>query len=159
MIIGSGLIATTFMPIYRDNHNVCIFASGVSNSKCIDPKEFKRERQLLMKSLRQYIDKNTFIYFSTCSISDPNTVNSMYVKHKLEMESLVSFHPGYLVFRLPQVVGYGGNIHNLLNFLFTSIKTEKKFQLWKNASRNILDVEDIPALTEPFITDYKKHKN
>ena len=48
MVVGSGLLANTFES-YRDNEDVIIFASGVSNSGCVDPEQFKRESNLVAK--------------------------------------------------------------------------------------------------------------
>ena len=48
MVVGSGLLANTFKS-YSDNEDVIIFASGVSNSGCVDLEQFKRELNLVSK--------------------------------------------------------------------------------------------------------------
>jgi len=67
MVVGNGLLANTFKS-YSDNEDVIIFASGVSNSGCVDPEQFKRESNLVAK---YKTSKKLFVYFSTSSIEDP----------------------------------------------------------------------------------------
>ena len=45
MVVGNGLIAKAFSH-HANNPDVIIFASGVSDSACIDYREFNRERML-----------------------------------------------------------------------------------------------------------------
>jgi len=86
LIIGNGLIASAFNSNLRNNEDVIIFASGVSNSREVRSDEFFRERKLLVDTLAlgKYI-----AYFSTCSVDDPELLNTPYVAHKKEMEALV----------------------------------------------------------------------
>ena len=86
MVLGNGLVANGF-EIYKENDNVIIFASGVSNSGEKRKKEFKRELTLL-KNIK--IDNEVLIYFSTCSIFDKTLKNSLYVLHKKEIENYIS---------------------------------------------------------------------
>ena len=44
-IIGTGQLAKIFQNSDIDLNNVCIFASGVSNSSCVDIYQFQREKQ------------------------------------------------------------------------------------------------------------------
>jgi hypothetical protein len=53
MIIGNGLIAKSFKKEKNYFKNVIIFASGVSNSKNTNLKEFKREEKLVKKLLKK----------------------------------------------------------------------------------------------------------
>ncbi len=159
MVIGSGLLATIFNKIYLDASNVCIFASGVSDSTCEDITEFEREKRLLVKTFERNQNVNSFVYFSTCSIEDLDRRSTPYVKHKLEMESIVLKHPQSLVFRLPQVVGFGGNSKTLMNFLYQSIKSGNKFELWKNASRNIIDIDDVVSIVSFYIANVIVRQN
>jgi len=151
MILGSGLLATAFKKKYQNDPSVCIFASGVSNSMCKDVVEFKREKALLIKTLESNQSVSSFVYFSTCSVEDPGKKNNPYVKHKLEMESIVLIHLRSLVFRLPQVIGSGGNPNTLMNFLYQSIESGNEFELWKNSSRNIIDIDDVVSIVSVYI--------
>lgn len=153
MIIGSGLLAQAFSPAFSQREDVCIYAAGVSNSNCTDAHEFARERQRLSAALQQEKHVDAFIYFGTCSVADPEAEDTPYVQHKLAMEQLVSAHPHHLILRLPQVAGRTPNPHTLLNYLYARISRSEAFCLWRNARRNIIDVDDVAALVTRLIAD------
>lgn len=153
MIIGSGLLAQAFAPAFSQREDVCIYAAGVSNSGCTDMHEFARERQRLADALQQAKHVDVFVYFGTCSVADPEAQNTPYVLHKLEMERLAGTHPRHLILRLPQVAGKTPNPHTLLNFLYARIARSEAFSLWRNARRNIIDVDDMAAITGQLIAD------
>jgi nucleoside-diphosphate-sugar epimerase len=153
MIIGSGLIAHAFRTAFSQREDVCIYAAGVSNSGCNDAHEFARERQRLADALQQAKQLDAFVYFGTCSVADPEAQNTPYVLHKLVMEQLVAAHPRHLIFRLPQVAGKTPNPHTLLNFLYARIARSEAFSLWKNAKRNIIDVDDVTSVACQLIAD------
>ena len=139
MIIGNGLIASKFREY--DNHNTCIiFSSGVSNSQESCTKKFNREKSLVRKTLDRH--KNLqFIYFSTILV---NFSNTEYNKHKLEIENLIKkTASSYIIFRVPQLIGRGGNKNNLVNFLLNSIQTGQDIVISKDVERSILCVEDM----------------
>ena len=46
MIIGSGLLAKACQKNSIDNTEICIFASGVSNSNCVEFDHFAREKNI-----------------------------------------------------------------------------------------------------------------
>jgi nucleoside-diphosphate-sugar epimerase len=141
MIVGSGLLAKAFSPKYSNRNDVCIYAAGVSNSGCVDLREFSRERERLEKALKQR--NGLFVYFGTCSVSDPEMLNMPYVQHKLCMENLVMEQSECLIIRCPQLAGLTNNPHTLLNFLYSRISRGESFHLWSKATRNIIDVADI----------------
>ena len=85
MVIGSGMMATSFADYVDDN--IVIFASGVSNSKEKNLEAYKREEKLLYSVIQKNLDK-TIVYFSTCSIYDDSVNSSEYVKHKILMEKM-----------------------------------------------------------------------
>ncbi|MFL9879113.1 NAD-dependent dehydratase [Herbaspirillum rhizosphaerae] len=146
MIIGSGLIANAFGRAGAYFDDACLYAAGVSNSDCRDSLEFERERLMLSSALQQFSKARRFIYFGTCSVGDPSLADSMYVRHKMAMEDLVRSHSGYLIFRLPQVVGITRNPHTLLNFLHHKIAHAENFKLWMGAKRNVIDIADVVAI-------------
>ena len=145
MIVGSGLVASA-MRVALTANNYCVFAAGVSNSSCTDISEFSRERMRLIEALASHAETDRFLYFGTCSVSDPGAVESDYVRHKLAMEALVRHHPRHLILRLPQVAGRTPNPHTLLNFLYARISRSEKFAIWERSTRNVLDIEDIATL-------------
>jgi len=153
MIIGSGLLARAFSSAYLHREDVCIYAAGISNSSCTEGHEFARERQRLGDALRQANRVDTFVYFGTCSIADPDAQNTPYVQHKLAMEQMVHTHPQSLILRLPQVAGKTPNPHTLLNFLYARISRSESFNLWSKAKRNIIDVADVAAIAQQLIAN------
>ena len=153
MLIGSGLLAHAFAVAYAHREEVCIYAAGVSNSGCTNPHEFSRERVRLEEALHLAKQVDAFVYFGTCSVADPESRHTPYVLHKLEMEQLASAHPRHLILRLPQVAGKTPNPHTLLNYLYARISRSESFPLWRNASRNIIDVDDVAAVSKLLIAD------
>lgn len=153
MLIGSGLIAHAFLPEFSHRDDVCVYAAGVSNSSCTDAHEFARERLRLTKALEQTSDEATFVYFGTCSVADPEAQGTLYVQHKLVMEGLASEHPRHLILRLPQVAGKTPNPHTLLNYLYARISRSEGFLLWRRATRNIIDVDDVAAIAHHLLAD------
>ena len=151
MIIGSGLLAQAFASQYSQRDDVCIFASGVSNSGCLDTREFDRERQLLSTTLEMSEQVSAFIYFGTCSVGDPEVNATPYVQHKLAMEQLAATHPQHLILRLPQIAGKTTNPHTLLNYLYERISRGECFELWNNAKRNIIDIDDVVKIASQVI--------
>ena len=140
MVVGSGLLANTFAS-FKDNKDVIIFASGVSNSGCVDLEQFKRESNLVAK----YRDSNNlFVYFGTSSVEDPYLKGSLYIKHKLEIEFFIKSHfKRYLIVRLPNVVGKTKNPNTLINFVYNAVQREQKMNIQLKASRYLIDVADI----------------
>jgi nucleoside-diphosphate-sugar epimerase len=152
MIVGRGMIANAFSE-YNNRNDIVIFASGVSNSRENDEKEFRRERELLEKTIKDHADK-TIVYFGTCSIDDPELCNSLYVQHKKAMESLIQARSQhYYIFRLSQVTGHTQS-PTLINFIVNKIENGEIFEIWKKSYRNIIDVEDVFTIADYLI----KHK-
>jgi nucleoside-diphosphate-sugar epimerase len=153
MIIGSGLLARGFAPLFAKRDDVCIYAAGVSNSSCVDSSEFERERLRLLAALDSATNVESFLYFSTCSIYDPCAYGTPYVKHKMDMERIVSKHSKHMVIRLSQVAGRTSNPHTLLNYLFAKISRSESFHMWCGTKRNIIDIDDIVAIVSKLISN------
>lgn len=150
MVVGNGMIANEFKS-YQERDNIIIFASGVSNSKDPSIKSLNREKMLLLKTNNNYSNKH-FVYFSTCSILDESLKDSLYVKHKLEMEEIVSKFKKYTIFRLPQVVGATNN-NTIINFFYNKILNNKKFELWIDSKRNLIDVTDVYKIADYLLNN------
>lgn len=156
MIIGNGLIANAFKKY--DKENVVFFASGVSNSLEKDEVHFKREESLIRKTISENPDK-LFVYFSTCSIYDSSKNSSFYVNHKLNMEHLIaSENPKYLIARISNAVGSGGNQNTLINYLVKSIRNEAQINVHIDATRNLIDVEDVVRIVLDLINSNQINK-
>ena len=149
MIIGNGLSSNLFKDSDRDD--TVFFASGVSNSLETEKKAFLREENLLRKTLEENKEK-VFIYFSTCSIYDSSKNGSPYVNHKLRMEQIVEeFSTQFLILRVSNAVGKGGNPNLLMNYLINSIKEEKTITVHTLATRNLIDGEDVKTIALQLI--------
>jgi len=143
MIIGNGLMARACRII--DNNDVVFFASGVSNSKETDSKKFDRERLLLERIITAYGDK-VIVYFSTTSVDD-----TLYVRHKNKMCGIVEAVPKYIILKLSQAVGNGGNENNLFNFLKDAIKKGDEINVYLDTERAFIDVDDIIIFLDGLI--------
>jgi len=152
-IVGSGLIARAFAPHADALPNVCVYAAGVSNSSCTDPREFDRERERLQTAMATLSETTLLLYFSTCSILDPALQDSRYVLHKRAMEHVVAQRPRHLVFRLPQLAGRTPNPHTLLNYLHARIVRSERFSIFSKAERNIIDVDDVARIAIALVKE------
>lgn len=151
-IIGNGLLARAFSNTIIDNS--LIFCSGVSNSQEVQPEAFLREENLLKEALSKHNDK-CFIYFS--SVAAPTLAN-LYFKHKINMERLIKVSSNnYLIFRLPYVAGIALNT-TLFPTIVENIYLQKKFTVYKNATRTIVDIEDVVEIVNIIAKQSIKNK-
>lgn len=142
MVIGNGLMAQAFAA-YAESTDLCILAAGVSDSTSTDAQAFQREQKLLEETIAQH-PSMLFVYFSTCSIEDASVNHRAYCTHKLAMEVLIANRADrYLICRLSHIVGPGGNKHTIFNYLIDKLKSQESYDLWENAERNFLDVQDV----------------
>ena len=154
MIIGNGLIASALSEKEIFQCDILFFASGVSNSLETRIEEFDREVLLLKKVLHDNKDKK-IVYFSSCSIYDTETPYSL---HKLAMESIIKNDAErYLICRLPQVVGKKSNTSTLVNHFVNSLLLEQEIKVWKNAYRNIIDIEDVIYILTLILKNKKEN--
>tara|TARA_R110000868_G_C10927644_1_gene766120 strand:- start:348 stop:1049 length:702 start_codon:yes stop_codon:yes gene_type:complete len=145
MIVGGGLVANSFKGSYQNDKDIIIFASGVSNSSEIEDKEFNREKNLLNKVLDEY-PSTRFIYLSTILIGYKNTP---YYIHKENMEKIImKKSKDYVILRVPQLIGYGGNKKTLVNYMTDSIKRGTPIIINNEVRRSIVDIEDIVKFVE-----------
>lgn len=141
MIIGRGLIAQSLQ--YINTESRLFFASGVSNSLETRSSEFEREFSLLKNSIEKHPDCR-LVYFSTLSIHDQSKQNSHYVLHKLRLEEYIRTHTSnYLILRIGNIVGKGGNPNTLFNFLKAQISQGNTFTIHQRARRLLLDIDDV----------------
>ena len=155
MVVGGGLLASAFADVFARRSDIVIFASGVSNSQERDAAAFKRERNLL-ETVQS--ENRKIVYFSTCSLFDPELEHAPYVVHKREMEALVRQASRYAIFRLPQIVGKTPNAKTLTNFIHTKILLGERFDVWRHAKRNLIDVSDV-ALIAKFLLNNEHFEN
>ena len=154
MVIGNGLIASAFER-YKNNDDIIIFASGVSNSQETSELAFNREINLMKRYLN--LDKK-LIYFSTCSIFD-ESLDSDYIKHKLNMEHLIeNNNKNYIIFRLPNIIGRTTNNNTFFNNIKNKIINDEIITIYLKSIRYLIDIGDVSAIL-PLIINYKKVRN
>ncbi len=150
MVIGAGQLAKCFND-YIDNDEMCIFASGVSNSSCEDISQFNREKELLKSTLISNKDKK-FIYFSSCALSSETYPKNAYYNHKKNMENIIkSYSSNYYIFRIPQLFGDLILHKTLINFIYKSIQHNHEFSVFNNAYRYVIEINDVKKLVEAYI--------
>jgi nucleoside-diphosphate-sugar epimerase len=140
MIIGTGLIASAFSKSEKKYDNLIIFASGVSDSKQTDVNEYRREESLILNTINENKGLK-FIYFSSMLAG---IKNNQYYNHKVNIEKLITDNAKkYLIFRAPQIIGHTGNKNNIINAFKNSILNENTVNVFSNAKRAIIDVDDL----------------
>lgn len=155
MVVGNGLLGES-MNLFIDNDDVLIFASGVSNSKENRVSEYEREFDLLNKFLGT---ERKIIYFSTCSVLYDCLEPTDYIKHKLQVEDFIkSNFKNFIIFRLPNVVGYTENQHTSFNFFKKNLIDNFEINVEENTTRYFIDVDDIVETLTPIIIDKTQNK-
>ncbi len=155
MVIGNGMIANRFAS-YKDDDDTIIFASGVSNSKETNEEHFLREVQLLNQTIKEYPEK-TLVYFSTCSVADPDLASAPYVIHKKNTEEFIKKNVAkYYLFRISNLAGTSNNPYTLLNYFIFNILNNHPLTVWRNAFRNIIGIDDMYAIADYFLSTRKK---
>jgi hypothetical protein len=105
MIIGNGSIAS----VLPNREDLVFFASGVSNSSCIDEKEYEREFNLLKTvPIDQHI-----VYFSNLGIYYKK---DRYTQHKIDIEEYIrTNYYSYTIVRI-EVCEWVKTPNTILNF-------------------------------------------
>lgn len=136
---------------YADDDDVLIFASGVSDSTETKKTAFRRELRVLLRAIHGNT-KKLFVYFSSMDVNSP--VEKKYFEHKLLVEGVISmFCDNYIILRLPNIVGDGGNPTNLVNYFKDKALANEKIDVQKHAARSIVDVEDVRLVVDTLIRD------
>lgn len=157
MVIGNGMIAQKFAS-YREDDRFIIFASGVSNSKNKNEEDYQREQILLQDTITANKEKR-IVYFSTCSIYDNTENNSLYVLHKKNLEHYIQNNAmTYNIFRVSNIVGKSQNPNTVLNYYLYHIREKINFDLWINATRNLIGLEDVFSIID-YILKHQLYKN
>lgn len=151
MVIGNGSIADRFIK-YSQNNEFVIFASDHTNTQS---DFFKNEEELVIKSIYENPDK-FFVYISTSSIYDPIEAQTEYVSSRIQIEKrIVEKSNNYLIVRVPLVVGRQQEDKTLFNHLVFSVLKKDKMSIWNQASRNILDVDDLFFILDDILNEKK----
>jgi nucleoside-diphosphate-sugar epimerase len=154
MIVGSGLIANSFINSEFDHSKIVVFASGVSNSTSGNLGEYEKEFSLIKSTVSSNADK-VFLYFSTTSLITGK--ESIYVKFKQQVEDYIKENcDKYLILRLPNIVGYSKNNSQLIPYFYSKLLSNSPVTIDPTLSRFLIDVEDIPKIVEllqEYVTD------
>ena len=158
MIIGSGVIGSAFIDLYEKDQEVYLYASGVSNSQCVNNADYFRDKKKLEENISKLKKNELLVYISTCSISSYNIgSSSRYIEHKMEMEELVAGYVRYLILRLPQIASFSKNPFTLLNYFKNKINHGEAFQVYKNSNRNILDINNMVSISDKMISNFSEN--
>ncbi len=160
-IIGSGFIAKNFdkHAEFFKKQGICLYAAGVSNSLCRDKNLLEIDKKRIFDFRNQIDNKKILLYLSTCSIQDPSRNQNPYVINKLEIENFIKKNfRNFFIVRLPEVVGKNSNSNTLINFFFNKIKNNETFELWDQASRNLIDISDVKKILIDLLKN-KKYLN
>lgn len=156
MILGSGDIAKSLTDL--DQPDIFFFASGVSNSRCEDHKEFERERDLFDGVYQRNGINLHRVYFSSLSVYYSD---SEYVQHKRLMEERITWGKwSYTIIRLGNIV-WGSNPHTIINYFkscysksiqpelqdtYRHLVTRQEFEYWiKKIRPGVNDIMNIPG--------------
>jgi nucleoside-diphosphate-sugar epimerase len=158
IVDGGGLIATAFLAHGNRSLPGVIFARGVPDSTRADELAFARERRHLRGALARArgVDE-PLVYFSGAPIAGSYrspvsettapVPRTPYGWHQRECEEIVhASRVPHLILRLPNVVGPGGNPHQLVPALVQGV-IEGRVTVYRRAARDLLDVEDLVAIT------------
>lgn len=156
-VIGNGELARLFIN-ETFSCDILFFASGVSNSNCVDRQQFCRESNLLKQAIQSNPGKK-IVYFSSSALSAEKYAYNDYYKHKLSMEQMVKQESAsYVIFRFPQVFGcYNANKNTLINFIFKSILNNVEINVSDDAYRYLIYTKDLQALVLEFLKHNKKN--
>lgn len=139
MVVGNGIISNIFKNKYEYDNNYLIFSSGVSDSNETDIKQYKKEEDLLFNYIKDF-PSYKFIYFSSVLLES----DTPYFKHKKNIESIIINNcESYLIFRLPQIFGKGGNKNNIVNYFRECIYNNIIIKCQQETYRSIIDIEDL----------------
>lgn len=158
-VIGNGFIGSNFKKILLPKKFI-IYAAGVSNSNCRIKSHYKREINQIKRFISKINSKRIFIYISSVSVENKMLKKDRYVKNKLIIESIIKNNvKKYIIIRLPQIVGKNKNKHTLTNYIFDKLKNTKKFSLWKNSKRNLIDIDDVVLIVKNYLKDNPRLNN
>ena len=152
MLFGTGVIADRFCD-FASQKKYLIFAGSVNDPSIEDEVGLQNEEV----RIKEFIIENPdifFVYFSSCSVLDPGMSNTPYVLHKLRAEKIVETNAkSFLIFRVPQIFGLSDQKSSLVNYLVDSIANGKKFDIWGKSERNLIDIDDVHAISSKILNN------
>jgi glycosyltransferase involved in cell wall biosynthesis len=150
MIIGEGVIFNRFID-YSLQSKYFIIAGTVNDPLISDEALILQEEAVIAAALSDHNDL-TIIYFSSCSLLDPSVQHTQYVRHKIRMEKLIQKSaPHYYIFRLPEIIGLSETTSNMVGSYVDAIINHQKIEIWQNARRNLIDIDDVHEVVSEIL--------
>ena len=157
-ILGKGLIARSLAPVAHLHEDVIAFATGVPDSATASQAAFARECSMLYGVLDDARRRKLrILYFSGGGAiygqrtvpaveTSPLEPISAYGRHQLLCEAIVaSAGIGYLIARLPNVVGPGANPAQLVPSLVRQV-IYGRVEVQTHATRDLIDALDLATV-------------
>jgi nucleoside-diphosphate-sugar epimerase len=169
-IVGNGMIAKSLQDYQVETISALVFASGVADSTCQDQKQYDREHDLLKDKIQYCLKtEKVLVYFSSAgavygNCNEPKDEKSSlnpagtYGFNKVISEKLIT-ESGvkYLVLRVSNLVGRNQNIKQLIPYLVNNA-INGKVQVYSDATRDLLDVEDLAKWTNLLLQKVNKNE-
>ena len=154
LVEGRGLLGRAFADGAEGGPDALIFARGVADSSCVDPAEYAREMECVDRALDRAADQGLpLVYFVGAPIygrfGEPVdertsvTPVSPYGIHQARTEERIRAHrTSHLIIRLPNVVGSGGNRHQLIPSLVRQVSAGSVL-IQERAERDLISVDSV----------------
>lgn len=157
-ILGNGLIARSLRPVAHLHEDVIAFATGVPDSATASQAAFARECDMLYGALEDARrHRLRLVYFSGGGAiygrwavpaveTSPLEPRSAYGRHQLLCEAIIgSAGIGYLIARLPNVVGEDANPAQLVPALIRQV-IQGRVEVQAHATRDLIDALDLATV-------------
>jgi nucleoside-diphosphate-sugar epimerase len=59
---------------------------------------------------------------------------------------------------MPQIIGNGGNVNNIINLFVNNILNNKRIEIWKDSERSIIDIDDVVGIISYVIKNKTNNK-
>jgi nucleoside-diphosphate-sugar epimerase len=167
IVDGTGLLGRAFLAA-GTGPDALVFARGVADSSCTDPAAFARETACIDDALERAATGGLrFVYFTGAPIygrfegpadeETPLRPTSAYGIHQAAAEERIRSHRAdHLIIRLPNVVGVGGNDHQLIPSLRRQVLAGSVV-IQQGAQRDLIAATDVVravlALLEAGVRD------
>ena len=109
---------------------------------------------LIGSAFSKYSNKNAVIFAS--GVSNSHETNKQSFTRELKENYIKDHVENYIIFKLPQVIGPGGNSNNIFNRLKHQAKHDKEIVVYENIKRSLIDIDDIYKIAKYCISKTNK---
>lgn len=139
MIFGSGELKKKFL-ILAKGRDIDLAIYACHSKKILYTETFFNAQ---CKQLKENSENIKLIYFSSLSLYDTSLSNDPYVLFQKRTENWIQGNiENYNIFRLPILVG-DLNENNLISYIHNCIIEDKTINIFNNATRYIMDIDDV----------------